>query len=83
MNWISRVKRLVPSGNSRPWEKTVLTSRIAQEKSHMRKDLFGGVPVRKNIKYMKSIMKTKIGMVYRIRLCESLNSSLRSILREI
>ena len=48
----------------------------------MRKDLFGGVPIRKNIIYMKSIMKTKIGMVHRIRLCESLNSSVRSILRE-
>ena len=83
MNWFSRVKRLLPSGNSHTWEKTLLTLRIAQEKSHMRKDLFGSVPVRKNIIRMKSIMKTKIGMVHRIRLCESLNSLLSSILREI
>ena len=83
MNWFSRVKRLLPSGNSHTWEKTLLTLRIAQEKSHMRKDLFGSVPVRKNIIRMKSIMKTKIGMVHRIRLCESLNSVLSSILRNL
>ena len=74
---------MVPSGNSHTCEKTLLTLRIAQEKSHTSKDLFGSVPVRKNIICMKSIMKTKIGMVQRIRLCESLNSSLSSILRQI